>query len=446
MLMGISRHIERLFRAILPGPFGLAVLLTLVAAILSLLVEKQSLIDVGLHWQKGFWDPSMMVFTLQMALILILGYSVAVSPPVNNIINRLINLVGNQSQAIVLLTMSSMMLGWINWGLGLLFGAVMARKTAENFQNRNIPFYFPLLGAAGYAGMLTWHSGLSGSAPLKAAEKNHLRELSDYKIAGLPESLPINETILTTQNMISFAVLLILTPLVLLFFRKKNRAEQTLTPYSNDSQDVSKPKGAERFEHTRLPALCLGAGLIAATILSIAYNESTFGPNALNGLFLGFALMVYGSLNHFFQSVKAGMEGAAAILIQFPFYFGVMGILKYGGLIDTFTQWFVSIGTESSMPHLIMVSAGLVNFFVPSGGGQWAVQGPLILSICESINLPISKGIMAMAYGDQLTNMLQPFWALPLLAITGLKAHKVLPYTFLMMLLASFVYGLTLFI
>lgn len=438
--MGVSRHIERLFRAILPGPFGLAVILTFVAAFLSFIVEKQSLVDIGLHWQKGFWDPPMMVFTLQMALILILGYSVAVSPPVSKVINRLIGMVRNQAQAIILLTLSSMMLGWLNWGLGLLFGAVMARKTAENFQKRSIPFYFPLLGAAGYSGMLTWHSGLSGSAPLKAAEKNHLIELSGYSIASLPETLPISQTILSTPNVVSFIILLLLTPMVLLLFRKKSKAENTLLPYKNTVHKKSSPKGAERFEHTRLPALLIGIALIATTLLTLRMDEGTFGPNILNGLFLGLALVVYGSLNSFFHSVKAGMEGAAAILIQFPFYFGVMGILKYGGLIDTFTHWFVSVGTENSMPYLIMGSAGLVNFFVPSGGGQWAVQGPLILSICESINLPVSKGIMAMAYGDQLTNMLQPFWALPLLAITGLKAHQVLPYTFLMMLAATFTY------
>ncbi len=442
--MGLSRHIERLFRAILPGPFGLAVIITFIAAILSLIVEKQSPVDIGLHWQKGFWDPAMMVFTIQMALILILGYSVAVSPPVSKIINRLIDMVNNQTQAIVLLTVSSMCLGWLNWGLGLLFGAVMARKTAENFQKRNIPFYFPLLGASGYSGMLTWHSGLSGSAPLKAAEKNHLRELSDHSIASLPETLSISETILSTQNIFSFVFLLILAPLVLLLFRKRNKAIDELTPYTNTTHDESKPIGAERFEHSKWPALFIGGALMITTMLTLSLDKDTFGPNALNGLFLGFALMVYGSLNNFFKSVKAGMEGAAAIIIQFPFYFGVMGILKHGGLIETFTQWFVTSGSESSMPFLIMGSAGLVNFFVPSGGGQWAVQGPLILSICESINLPISKGIMAMAYGDQLTNMLQPFWALPLLAITGLKAHQVLPYTFLMMIVASLVYVVTL--
>ncbi len=442
--MSASQQFERVFRMLMPGPFGLALLLTAVAALLSLSIGGHSLIELSKHWQRGFWDPSMMVFTLQMALILILGYSVAVSPPITLLIARATLLLRNQSQALVTLCLLSMLLCWVNWGLGLIVGAIVARKIAEDFQKRNIAFYYPLLGAAGYSGMMTWHSGISGSAPLKAAENNHLIELSG--IADAPVYIPLRDTVLSLSNLTLFVLLLFLVPLTLLIFRKRQSNEEPLAPFKSEQHAQGKTSGAERFENTRLPALLTGLALAAATITNSITSNEGFGPNTLNAIFLSFALVTYGSLSHFLKSIRAGMDGAASIIIQFPFYFGIMGILRYGGLIDSLTTWFTNVGSDNGIMLSIMGSAGLVNFFVPSGGGQWAVQGPLIISICDAANIPLQKGIMTMAYGDQLTNMLQPFWALPLLAITGLKAHRVLPYTFLIMLVGALVYTIALLV
>jgi short-chain fatty acids transporter len=441
--MGVSQRIERIFKATMPGPFGLAIVLTVIAALLSLFYGKHSLSEIGEHWQRGFWDAPLMVFTLQMALILVLGYSVAISRPVDRMLQGILRNITTQGQAIITLTAMSMVFGWLNWGLGLIFGAIMARKMAESFQSRGQPFYYPLFGAAGYACMLTWHCGLSGSAPLKAVEDNHLRELAGDMITDtIPLNIPITETIFSTANLLSFVVLLIAVPTVLWIFRKKQSSISPLKPFRNENHYRIRPEGAERFEYWRIPAYGTGLAILAINAYGLWTGSISFGPNVLNSIFLSTALFAYGSIAAFFQSVRAGMDGAAAILIQFPFYFGIMGILRYGGLIDVLTNFFVQFGSAESMGNLIMSSSGLVNFFVPSGGGQWAIQGPLIISICQNTDIPLARGIMAMAYGDQLTNMLQPFWALPLLSITGLKAHQVLPYTFLMMLAGVVVYGI----
>jgi short-chain fatty acids transporter len=129
------------------------------------------------------------------------------------------------------------------------------------------------------------------------------------------------------------------------------------------------------------------------------------------------------------------------ILIQFPLYFGIMGIMNSSGLVDIFSNFFVSISSENTYPIFTMISGGLVNIFVPSGGGQWAVQGPILLQSAIDLNLSLPKNIMALAYGDQLTNMLQPFWALPLLGITQLEAKDILPYTVLIMLIGLSIFS-----
>jgi short-chain fatty acids transporter len=441
--MSASQHFERVFRYVMPGPFGLAILLTALAAIISL-TYGNSLGDIGEHWQRGFWDAPLLVFTFQMALILILGYSIAVSPLAEKYIELGLKRIPSQSVGIIILSTSSMLLCWINWGLGLVIGAIMAKKLADSFSSRNIRFHFPLLGAAGYSGMMTWHSGISGSAPLKAAEEGHLKELAG--LASLPDFLPVSETIFSTSNLVSFGILLVLVPVFLFFISRNTSSDYAGASTPIEKHPREKPQGAERFEYSKWVAIFLGLALLSVHIYPLFSGLSSFGPNYLNGIFLGLAIILHGSIADFFRSVKAGMDGAAAILIQFPFYFGIMGMLKYGNLISEFTEWFLVFGNETTMPFLIMSSSAIVNFFVPSGGGQWAVQGPLIISICESSGLALEKGIMAMAYGDQLTNMLQPFWALPLLSITGLKAYQVLPYTTMLMIIGVVVYALSLFL
>ena len=139
--------------------------------------------------------------------------------------------------------------------------------------------------------------------------------------------------------------------------------------------------------------------------------------------------------------------GASGILIQFPLYFGIMGIMKHSGIVINLSDFVVGISSQESFPIFTFFSAGLVNIFVPSGGGQWAIQGPILIEVSQQLGISLGKNIMAMAYGDQITNMLQPFWALPLLGITGLKAKEILPYTLLLMVVGViiFIVGLLIF-
>ena len=135
--------------------------------------------------------------------------------------------------------------------------------------------------------------------------------------------------------------------------------------------------------------------------------------------------------------LQEAIGGASGILIQFPLYFGILAIMHQAGLIERISDFFVAHTSADSFPLMTFLSAGLVNFFVPSGGGQWAIQGPILISTALTFKVDLAKTVMAFAYGDQLTNMLQPFWALPLLGITGLKARDILPYTLLLMLIAG---------
>jgi len=153
------------------------------------------------------------------------------------------------------------------------------------------------------------------------------------------------------------------------------------------------------------------------------------------------------NFSNFLAAIDNAIIGASGILVQFPLYFGIMGIMNHSGMVDIMSSFFVSISNETTFPIFTFISAGIVNVFVPSGGGQWAVQGPIIIEAATQLGVSIPKSIMALAYGDQLTNMLQPFWALPLLGITGIKAKEILPYTLILLLagIIIFIGGLLLF-
>lgn len=448
--MNASRFIESIFKKLIPAPFTLAVLLTLLTLTIALLFtghrEDHSAVKILDYWQSGMWDPALLVFAVQMMLILVLGHVLVLSHPVSQLTSKLTRLVTGNASAVVIVSVSTMLVAFFNWGLGLIFGAIMARKVAEAARDRNFKINYPLVGAAGYVGLMVWHAGISGSAPLKAAEPGHLASLFPTDNAAitarLPDFIPTDTTIFSVSNLLLFGILLLLIPLVLYLLSKFTGTTPINLKPEKEFQNRVLVTGAERLDHSKWLALGFGLLLLGAFFASYAQNlmDGNLTPNMLNFLMLSMCILMHGSFASFLEALQKAIGGAAAILIQFPLYFGIMGIMRETGLVSDISGFFTGIATELSLPVYTFISAGLVNIFVPSGGGQWAVQGPIVLESALKLGVPLNKAVMALAYGDQITNMLQPFWALPLLAITKLKAREILPYTLILMLVGTFVY------
>ncbi len=448
--MNASRLIENIFKKLVPAPFTLAVLLTILTLAIALVFtgsgESTSAGNVLRYWQSGMWDPSLLVFAVQMMLILVLGHVLVLSGPVSHITSILTGVVKGNASAVIIVSVSTMLVAFFNWGLGLIFGAIMARKVAEAARDRGFKINYPLVGAAGYVGLMVWHAGISGSAPLKAAENGHLASLFPEAEVGirsrLPDFIPTDTTIFSTSNLVLFGILLLLVPLVLYLLTRFTSTTPIHLKPEKEFQSQTLITGAERLDHSKW--LALGFGLLLLSAFFASYTENlvvgNLTPNMLNFLMLSLCILMHGSFASFLRALQKAIGGAAAILIQFPLYFGIMGVMRETGLVSDISGFFTGIATELSLPVYTFFSAGLVNIFVPSGGGQWAVQGPIVLESALQLGVPLNKAIMALAYGDQITNMLQPFWALPLLAITRLKAREILPYTLILMLLGTLVY------
>lgn len=446
-----TRFIEQTFKRLIPAPFTLAVLLSLFTIFIAFFFTGEtngdSLIQILQFWQEGMWDPGLLVFAVQMMLILVLGHVLVLSKPISWLTEKLTSFVTGNSSAVVMVSVSTMLVAFFNWGLGLIFGAIMARKVGEAAQERGFKINYPLVGAAGYVGLMVWHGGISGSAPLKAAESGHIASLFSDGIGNgilsrLPVSIPTDTTIFAEWNLILFGILLLVIPFTLwMLGRISGTSETDLKKHKEPKKNVL-ISGAERLDHSKWLSLLFGFLLLAGFFASY-YSDLMSGkltPNMLNFFMLCLCILLHGNFVSFLKALDEAIGGAAAILIQFPLYFGIMGIMKETGIVGDIAGFFSSIATESSLPVYTFFSAGIVNIFVPSGGGQWAIQGPIVLESALKLGVPLNKAIMAFSYGDQITNMLQPFWALPLLAITRLKARDILPYTLIMMLVGICVF------
>ena len=457
--MKFTDRYAKLFQYLLPTPFTIALLLTVVTFLVALFFtqsESQKLGDHALdilgYWEEGLWQKGLMVFAMQMMLILVLGHVLALSSPVDRLINAVVKYANSTAKAAYLVTLFTIAVALFNWGLGLIFGAIFARKVAEQAQRKKLNLNYPLIGAAGYSGLMVWHGGISGSSLAKVAEKEHLSEMlkgiiSPVEISQLPEQIPFSETVFSGMNIYSSLLVLLILPLFMFALGKKAKPTSLprLVPENREEKEQKSLLGAEKLDHSKLFAYSLGLVIIFYALYKalMQKNSGNFGfitPDYINFLLLGLGILLHGNFHRFLKAVNEAIGGAAGILIQFPLYFGIMGMMKSSDLVQEFSAFFVSISNEHTFPIFTMISAGIVNVFVPSGGGQWAVQGPIIVQATQSLGIDLPKSIMALAYGDQLTNMLQPFWALPLLGITKLNAKDILPYTLLLMLVGGLIY------
>jgi short-chain fatty acids transporter len=463
--MSFSDRFAKVYKRLLPSPFSIAILLTFLTFTLALLFTKpvdtsygSYTIDLLKSWEAGLWREGNggLYFAFQMMLMLVLGHIMALSKPLSQLIDRLTLPCTSTANTALVVTFSTVLVSLFNWGLGLIFGAILARKVGEKFSRENRTLNYPLIGAAAYSGLMVWHGGLSGSAPIKAHEEGNLPDLvsgMNVDLASIPSRVDMSETIFSSMNITVSLLLLIGLPLIMYYFGKREKDFNDLPkPTSISTENTEDHEGAERIDHSSIFAYLIGTIIFSYAIYKAFIEPEQFSlkflsPNFINFCLLGLGISLHKSIFRFVKAANEAISGATGILLQFPLYFGILGIMIGSGLIGQISDWFVSISNDTTFPIYSFFSAGLVNVFVPSGGGQWAVQGPIIISAAQELGVSYPKAIMALSYGDQLTNMIQPFWALPLLGITGLKAKDILPYTLILFLsgLVIFIIGLMIF-
>ncbi|MCP1365034.1 TIGR00366 family protein, partial [Halomonas sp. BBD48] len=376
---------------------------------------------------------NLLTFSMQMLLVLVTGFMLASSPPVRRLLARLASQADNAAKAIVLVSVVSLAASWINWGFGLVVGALFAKELA-----RQVRVDYRLLVASAYSGFVVWHGGLAGSIPLVIATEGHFA-------ADRIGVIPTSETIFALYNLAIVAVLFVVVPLV----------NRWMLPDEEESVFVERDRLEDAPPHRYLPArpaehlensvaLSWLVGIPGLLFLldHFVLRGGGLNLNIVNFLFLFLALVLHRTPRALLNSLHEAIKGGAGIVIQFPFYAGIMAIMVESGLAETLSEGFVSIADADSLPFWSFISAGILNLFVPSGGGQWAVQAPVMLPAAEALGASVPKIAMAVAWGDAWTNLLQPFWALPVLAIAGLKAKDIMGFCLIQLVITGAIIAL----
>lgn len=433
----LTRGSVRLVERYLPDPYIFVLLLTIIAAIAAMTVQQTGPVELMRMWGDGFWG--LLNFAMQMLLVLLTGHMLASTPLVKSWLRKLASTADSAGGAIILVTVVSLIASWINWGFGLVVGALFAKEIA-----RQVRVDYKLLVASAYSGFIIWHGGLAGSVPLTIATEGHFAQ-DDMGI------ISTSDTIFAFFNIAIVVVLFVIVPLVNRLMLPPEQESVYVDPklleepIEDDTLTTHRP--ADKLENSRIIAWIVGFAGIAYLFDYYVVRGSGLNLNVINFTFLMLAAVLHGTPRRLLAALAEAIKGGGGIVIQFPFYAGIMAIMIQSGLAATLSEWLISFATATTLPFWTFLSAGLVNMFVPSGGGQWAVQSPVVIHAAQALDADLARSAMAVAWGDAWTNMLQPFWALPVLAIAGLKAKDIMGYCLIQLIISGVIIsiGLTYF-
>ena len=433
-MKALSNFFVRLMNRFLPDPFIFCTVLTIVVFIFAIPAAGANPLQLVDAWGGGVW--ALLAFSMQMALVVVTGTAFATAPPIKRFLQKLAASAKSPVQGVMLVAVIAAIATFVNWGFGLVVGALLGREVAKQVKGVD----YRLVIATGYSMFVIWHAGISGSIPLSLNTPANLDpELGMANTGGaVTELIPTTETIFAPWNLITIVIVVI--ALTILLGKMHPAPEDTFVVdpelLKDEERQYPKPTTpAEKIENSPVLSMIIG---IAGLVYLIYY----FAQKGLNGLDLNtvnFIFLILGILLHktpirYVHAVSDAASGAAGVMLQFPFYAGIQALMVFSGgstgtsLAAVISNFFVSISNHVTFPIFTFLAAGIVNFFVPSGGGQWTVQGPIMMPAGLELGVKPAMTAMGIAWGDAWTNLVQPFWALPALGVAGLTARDIMGY------------------
>lgn len=429
MFKKLSNGCVALVNRFLPDPFIFCIILTVVVFLAAMPATGQGPMDMINAWGNGVWG--LLAFSMQMALVLVLGSAFANAPAIKVVVAKIASLAKTPVQGIIVVTFFSIIACWINWGFGLVVGAILAKEIARQVDGID----YRLLIAAAYSGFVVWHAGFSGSIPLALATPGE-EALAAATGGAVTEAISTSLTIFAPYNLVMILIILVCLPFI--NAKMHPTPDQVVTVDKNLLvEDIEEAKAAttpaEKIENSVIMSALIAIAGVIYLVVFFMNNGFNISLNIVNFIFLILGIIFHKTPINYVRAITAAAKGSAGIILQFPFYAGIMAMMTAGNadgvsLAAVISNWFVSISTRVTFPLFTFLSAGIVNFFVPSGGGQWAVQGPIMMPAGSELGVSPALTGMAIAWGDAWTNMIQPFWALPALGIAGLSARDIMGY------------------
>ena len=439
---GCVRYVERL----MPDPYLFAVILTLlVIALIFFLVPDATAGGIVDSWYEGVWGKNnIFTFAMQMVLILVSGYTLAEAPAIKRALGWLASKPRNQVQGALLCFTVAAVASVFNWGLGLVAGALMARQVAGRLRRASYGY----MVAAGYMGFMVWTNGLSSSIALANTDPDSKLNVI-YTLTH--QLVPLSLTIFQPYSYLTILAVTIVIGLAV--WRMAPTAVEETDPavFASDEPAIQPRTGRPSFAE-RLEGLWI-LNVIFFLACATFFVRSGFAMNiaSMVMLFTGLAALLHGTPIRFIRSFTTAAKTSGPLLLQYPLYGGIVGLLAYAPttgirpLQAVIAASIVSGATMYTLPFLNYVASVLITLFVPSGGGHWAVQGPVAVSTAMQLGQTspayLGKISMSVASGEAVANMIQPFWLLPVLAIAKLNVRQVMGFTVAAFILGFVVFG-----
>lgn len=440
----------KLVQRFLPDAFVFCIILTIVVFIAAMPVAGMNPIEVANAWGSGVWG--LLAFSMQMALVLVLGSALANAPAIKRIIVKFAGVPKKPAGAVAFVTIISAICCFINWGFGLIIGALLAKEVAKKIKGLD----YRLIIAAAYSGFVIWHSGISGSIPLGMTALDVDGTVANTG-GAVTEVVPTSQTIFSAWNLIMVVAVVVVVAIVNAKMHPDAKDVVSIDPkLLEDAPEAVETKAkkdrtpAEKLENSMILSyivVVIGAVYLIYYFVNAGSILNALSLNIVNLIFLILGIAFHKTPIGYVKAIMESAESAGGIILQFPFYAGIQGMMVTAGsngvsLASAISNGFVSISTPRTFPVLCYLAAGIVNFFVPSGGGQWAVQGPIMMPAGLKLGVTPAVTAMGIAWGDAWTNMLQPFWALPALGIAGLGARDIMGYCAIVLIVSGIVTAL----
>jgi len=428
----------------LPDAFIFALAATVLVFAAALAATPAPVTQVVDAWGRGFWD--LIPFTLQMSLVIITGHVLATSPPAGVLIRRIAGWPRTPRGAVALVAFFALASSWINWGFSLVFSAVLAREVARRVNGVD----YRAVAAASFLGLGSiWAQGLSGSAALQMATPGALQpQIRDIVAHGgmiRGGIVPFRDTIFLWQSIVAVLVEVAIVTAVMWLATPPSAAAKTAQDLGIDLggtreaepdhpstvADVIGRPGAW-LEHSPLLTwfvVALGGAYLARYFAQSADPLNAFNLNTLNLAFLLTGSLLHRTPARLMHAVQRATPAVWGVILQFPFYAGIAGIITTTHLSERIAGTFVSVSTRATFPPLVALYSAVLGVFVPSGGSKWVIEAPYVMQAAHALKTHLGWVVSAYDLGEALANLIQPFWMLPTLGLFRLAARDVMGYT-----------------
>ncbi|MFL9888847.1 TIGR00366 family protein [Paraburkholderia agricolaris] len=425
-----------LFEQVVPDPFALSIGLTLLVVVLAAIAAPDASIPTILtSWYDGVF--AILGFTAQMVLMLVTGFVVADAPVVRRGLSRLASRVTTPTHAVLLVFPVVAVAAWLNWALGLVVAAFLSREIG-----RRTRVDFGWLVAASFSAWSVCNSGLSSPIPLSQATHHNALNFVD-KITG--HVVPLSDTIFAPFVLVPTILVVVVMAVIFVLMHPNGGDIQAFLESTPNESVNHHARGRRASPAARMERSFVGVAfmlMMGVGYLVVTWSRKGFALDINNTIliFLLIGLALRGSPVAYADAIREGAKQTGSMLLQYPVYGGIMGVMTGTGLVGVFVKGFVAVANDVTLPVWSFLSSLIITFLVPSAGGHWAVQGPFVVPAALSLHASVARTAMGVAMAENVSNMLQPFWAVPIVAMAGIRLQRVMGYTAITFLVSLVIY------